>query len=452
VLLLGPAALRERWPLLLGVGLIGIGLAAAIVIDTADGVTVVATETFGWIFIIDGLSALAMVAAHETRSGSHRLDLARALGLIVLGLLILDVPWQNDIANSVLFGVAFLIDGAARILTALVVRFQGWALVVAGGVVELGLAMLAFASWPVPYHTTVPFCVGVLLLLSGWTVLRLAFMVRKLPAGGSILALPTFSRQCWYTHMKDGTPSLPARDTPLPPRTESPPLVLHVWTPLRSAADPVRWPLIDRWIAALDKKGQISTGHAALELAPDVYISHYPRTEVERSTADFVRQLRATADNDVPGRFLSSYRYEVETWFEADAHVAFLHFDAARLRANWAAYSKDDTYNLTRRNCSVAVAVAIEAALEGTFDERPFWRRLLRLAASRDLWVAAAVRRRAEAMTWTPGLVLDYARALHRVVDASCGRSVTGQLRAAAAEGCRSTPPTCPGRDAGSRV
>jgi uncharacterized membrane protein HdeD (DUF308 family) len=417
-LLLGTPALRAQWPLLLGVGLIGIALAAAIVGDAADGVTVVATEAFGWIFVVDGLSAVAVVAAQDTRSGSRRLDLARALGLIVLGLLILDLPWENDIANSVLFGLAFLIDGAARIATALVVRFRGWALVASGGVAELGLATLAFTSWPVSYQNTVPFCVAVLLLLSGSTVLRLALAVRKLPSDGSILALPTFSRRCWYTHARDGTLSPPARGAAPPaPPTEAPPLVLHVWTPLGSAADPVRWPLIDRWIAARDRKGRISTGHAALELAPDLYISHYPLVEVERSAADFLNQLRAAADNDVPGRFLPSYRYEVETWFEADAHVSFFHFDAARVRAHWAAYSRDDTYNLTRRNCSVAAAVAIEAALEGTCDEGPLWRRLLRLVASRDLWVAGAVRRRAEAMTWTPGLVLDYARALRRVVD-----------------------------------
>jgi uncharacterized membrane protein HdeD (DUF308 family) len=428
-LLLGTPALRARWPLLLGVGLLGIGLAAAIVGDAADGVTVVETEAFGWIFVADGLSALAVVAAQDTRSGSHRLDLARALGLVVLGLLILDLPWQNDIVNSALFGLAFLIDGAARIATALVVRFRGWGLVASGGVAELGLATLAFTSWPVSYQNTVPFCAALLLLLSGSTVLRLALAVRKLPAGSSILALPAFGRRCWYAHARDGTLPPPARGAAPAPRTEAPPLVLHVWTPLGSAADPVRWPLIDRWIAARDGKGRISTGHAALELAPDLYISHYPLVEVERSAADFLNQLRATADNDVPGRFLPSYRHEVETRFQADAHVTFLHFDAARLRAHWAAYSRDSTYNLTRRNCSVAVAVAVEAALEGTCDERPHWRRLLRLAASRELWVAAAVRRRAEAMTWTPGLVLDYARALHRVVDPGRATRPRGRVR-----------------------
>ena len=42
---------------------------------------------------------------------------------------------------------------------------------------------------------------------------------------------------------------------------------------------------------------------------------------------------------------------------------------------------------------------------------------LLRLLANPDLWLAAVLRARAESMTWTPGLVLDYARAIRRVVE-----------------------------------
>jgi uncharacterized membrane protein HdeD (DUF308 family) len=392
VLLPGAPALRERWPMLLAAGRLGTAL--AIVTDAADGVTAVATETFGWILVADGLSTLAV--GQDAHAKAHRLDLARALGLIVLGLLILDMPWRNDIANSALFGLAFLIDGTARILTALVVRFRSWAVMAAGGALELVLAVLAFASWPVSYEKTIPFCIGVLLLLAGWTVLCLALAVRRLPTDGSVLALRTFGSRCWYAHAGDGLAGSPASGPGPAARTGDPPLVLHVWTPLGSAADPVRRRLLDRWIAAVDRKGQVSTGHAALELPPDVYISHYPRAEVERSATDFVNQLRATAANDVPGRFLPSYRHEVDAWFEADAHILFRHFDAARLRAHWAAYSKNDTYNLTRRNCSVAAAVAIEAAFEGACGDGPSWCRLLGLVASPELWVAAAMRHRAE--------------------------------------------------------
>ncbi len=155
-------------------------------------------------------------------------------------------------------------------------------------------------------------------------------------------------------------------------------LVVHVWTPTGGEQALQRRPVIDRYIAAVDVRGVISTGHAALELAPDLYISHYPATEIERSPEDFGRLLRATTANNVPGRFQPSYRQEVAGWCEATMHVRFADFDAARLRAFWAAYQRDDTYNLTRRNCSSAVAHALDAALEGVLAQQvprwPSWR------------------------------------------------------------------------------
>jgi hypothetical protein len=199
---------------------------------------------------------------------------------------------------------------------------------------------------------------------------------------------------------------------------DRPPMVVRIWTPIGSAEIVTRRPVVDRYIAAVDKNGQISSGHAVLDFAPHLYISHYPAEETTRAASSFLTQLRATAENDVPGRFLESYRYEVDTWFPADAHIAFRHFNSARLMAHWAHYTEDRTYNFTRRNCSVAVAVALDVALEGMGQTGlPLWRRLPALLLNPDLWVAALLRRRAETLTWTPMLVYDYARALRRVVE-----------------------------------
>jgi hypothetical protein len=194
--------------------------------------------------------------------------------------------------------------------------------------------------------------------------------------------------------------------------------VVHVWTPTGGEQAVQRRPVIDRYIAAVDVRGVISTGHAALELAPDLYISHYPAAEIERSPEDFGRLLRATTANNVPGRFLPSYRQEVAGWCEATMHVRFADFDAARLRAFWATYQRDNTYHLTRRNCSSAVAHALDAALEGVLAQQvPRWPGFLRAIVSPELWVASLLRARAESMAWTPGLVLDYARALSGVIE-----------------------------------
>ena len=63
----------------------------------------------------------------------------------------------------------------------------------------------------------------------------------------------------------------------------------------------------------------------------------------------------------------------------------------------------------------MAVVEAIDAAVEGVFAGKPFWRTLLRLMFHPDMWLASSVRVRAESIAWTPGLTLDYASAIRRI-------------------------------------
>lgn len=209
------------------------------------------------------------------------------------------------------------------------------------------------------HHRTVSFCLGVALLLSGWTVLRLGLMLRRLTDHTPVLSL--FERRGWHRHGAAWPVAAPSAA-----RRHERPLVVHVWTPVGSASSPIpaRRIVIDRYAAAIDSQGMISTGHAALELAPDIYVSHYPAIETDHAPEEFARLLRATADNDVKGHFQPSYAFESGDRCPADANVELHTYDPAKLRTHWDAYRADDTYNLTNRNCSVAVALALEAALE----------------------------------------------------------------------------------------
>ena len=412
MLLVGARALRRRWPVLTVLGTLWMALGLAIMADASDGLSVVAVEAFAVLLLFEGFIALALFTLAPHRRGYS--ILIKAAALLVLGCMILDFPVQVDIESSVLFGLAFLIDGAVRMATASIVRFPKWRLVAAGGALEFCLGGFALADWPIGYHQTVPFCVGVALLLSGWTILRIGLRLRALTDDTPVVSLPVFEHRGWHGR---GVALPPPR--PTAPARHATPLVVHVWTPIGSAESPRSRHrlLIDRYIAAIDGKGMISTGHAALELAPDVYISHYPALEIDHTPDEFARLFRATADNDVKGHFQPSYAFESGDWCPADAHVEFRTYDQLRLRTHWEAYRADDTYNLTNRNCSVAVATALEAALEGALGTGAAWGRFWRLLVNPDLWIAALLRARAESMTWTPGLVLDYARALQAIVE-----------------------------------
>jgi hypothetical protein len=97
--------------------------------------------------------------------------------------------------------------------------------------------------------------------------------------------------------------------------------------------------------------------------------------------------------------------------------VRFRRYSPYYLQVFWNGYCQDDTYNFTHRNCSSVVVQAVDAALEGVFADKPFWRTLLQLALHPDMWLASSVRVRAESLAWSPGLALDYVQAVRRVTD-----------------------------------
>jgi hypothetical protein len=256
--------------------------------------------------------------------------------------------------------------------------------------------------------------VGLGLVFGGWNMLLLASRVRRLSGNPgwrddpeSIAAQAAGQRLTTW----DG-----------PPTSDEHALTVHVWTPVGSAKGQAqRQPIIDRYIAAVDRDGVISTGHAALESPEGIYISLYPAVEIERSPDDFVRLLRATRDNDVPGRLQPDYLTESRAWCPSTVQVRIRNYDADRLRSFWHDYRQNTTYNLTHRNCSSTVARALDAALEGAaarvWARLDGWWPLFRLLLTPELWVAAHLRKRAATMAWTPGLTLDYARAMSMLAD-----------------------------------
>lgn len=395
LLLLGSEFIRRRWLILAIGGALWAALGVAVFIDALDDVLYFPLHLFGYLLVVEAVVTLAVSAPRPGTSSALRK--ARGVVFLILGLLIIDQHHAASFILAMAFGLAFLADGIFRISAAFVVRFRGWRLSLATGVLEVGFAVFMFEPYPTFYAGTVPYCIGMGFFLTGCGMFRQAWRLKKLP-DHTVLS--------WLL-MRD-VPVADAGFTPEPFAEVPGDLVVYVWTPSGSADDVVPHPLVDRYIAAVDAKGVISTGHAALGCPPDLYVSHYPATEIDRSTGDFAAMLRATVSNNVPGKFQPSYAEEAAGWCESNAEVRFEHYDHQRLHAFWNRYSKDTTYNLTNRNCSSSVAHCLEAALEGSSATRGF----LRTMINPDLWVAAQLRKRAEAMAWTPGLVLDYARAL----------------------------------------
>lgn len=411
-LLIGPRAFRSHWYVIAVLGLLSMGLGLALALNASVGLTQLIYSFLGLVFTAAGVVSLLM-ALSASLGANRRFALARSVLAILAGGLLLASPLLNGWALALPLSIVLALDGANRAAAAAVFRVRNWRLLILCGLAELALAPMMMTEWPLPSDRNTPLCIGLFIGLSGWLLLRLGMMLRNLEDEAAILNLPIFSGRGWY----DNAPVL-VGDSPEPAGRHDRPLVVRVWTPVASATAPLdRRLVIDRYIAAIDRNGVVSTGHSALELAPDLYISHYPANEIDQSGVSFVTALRSGTENDVPGRFLPSYEEEIADWCPADSTVELWTYDRWRLRAFWAGYRQDSTYNLSNRNCSVVVAAALDATLEGALASRFPWVRLLRLLMDPDIWVASLIRSRADAMSWTPGFVLDYAAALARVVD-----------------------------------
>ncbi|SQI38385.1 Uncharacterised protein [Serratia plymuthica] len=134
-----------------------------------------------------------------------------------------------------------------------------------------------------------------------------------------------------------------------------------------------------------------------------MYISHYPLNDISHSVQDFRQLLHSGEQNNVEGRFLPGLQQEVAAWCAPDKKIQFRRYNPAALHAFWQGYRQDTTYNLTRRNCSTTVILALDSALEGVLGDKPLWRRFLFLILDPNLWMLAVLRSRGETMTWTPG-------------------------------------------------
>jgi uncharacterized membrane protein HdeD (DUF308 family) len=423
LLLLGADYLRKRWRTLLFIGWIWAIAGVVVFIDALDGVLYFPLRVFVYMLLAEGLATLAV--AWTGTGGQRILRYVKGAGFVLAALLVLFQPRHGNFVLSMIFGTLFLTDGLLQALAAWVVRYPRWRAALVGGIAEIGLAVFFYQPYPTHYVGTVPYCVGLGLLFGGWNLLLLAYRVRRLSsvadldavlAGSDVLGTPGTARGDNY-----GAAGAPFVWDGPPAETEAA-LTVHVWTPVGSSKLPAqRRLIIDRYIAAVDRNGVISTGHAALESPEGIYISLYPGVEIDRSPDDFRRLLRATRDNDIPGVFQPDYPTEARAWCPSTAKVRIRNYNAARLAAFADVYKHDPTYNLTYRNCSSSVARALEAAIEGVVGrfhgrERG-WGAFIRLMFTPELWIAVQIRKRAKTMAWTPGLALDYARAISMLVD-----------------------------------
>ncbi len=385
----------------------------AIFIDGLDGVVYFPLRFFGLLLLTESLISFIVASGH---SGGKKILLYFKGGVFcfVSFMILLNLP-SGHFLLAMVFSFVFFVTGLFMVISAGVIRFARWRTSFFTGMAQIAFAILMLCPGPTHYQATVSFFLGTMMFFSGIHTVRFALRVMRRRKKFSLFEFLVPEGTGFRINKCSGAESELAEATNA---DSSEPLVVHIWTPEGTAnTSTIRRPVISRYIAAVDTEGVISTGHAALEVPGSIYISFYPSEDIDRSPSEFLKTLKATCDNDVPGRFQPDYATEATEWCHSDRKICFTRYNKKSLQSFWDSYRLTQTYNLTRRNCSGSVAYALESALDGVLSERgKNWLSVINMLTMPELWIATQIRKRAISMTWTPGLVMDYARALRCIV------------------------------------
>ncbi|MBY0255358.1 MAG: DUF4105 domain-containing protein, partial [Methylobacterium organophilum] len=165
MLLVGRAAVRRHWHLIVATGLLWSLLGLLVVVDSLDGALHVPDRWFGLILLAEGVSALVVGASAV--GAARRLRLAKGALLSVMAVLIMMATRHSTFLLAMIFGVAFVVDGLVRITIAGLLKFAGWRMSVALGGLSIAFGLFHLQPWPTWYAGTVGYCIGMFLILNG---------------------------------------------------------------------------------------------------------------------------------------------------------------------------------------------------------------------------------------------------------------------------------------------
>jgi uncharacterized membrane protein HdeD (DUF308 family) len=173
-------AIRRHWVwfALLGAAMVGLG---AFIVGWSCLATVTFTVTwvFGCMLIASGILELfsSIAAGRWTGTLVHLL-----VGVLytVVGIAIVDNPALSALVLTRIIAVFLVIGSLFRLLSAIIYRYDGWMWTLISGAITLMLGIMIYREWPVSGLWFIGLCVGIDLILNGWTWLMLALTMRRL--------------------------------------------------------------------------------------------------------------------------------------------------------------------------------------------------------------------------------------------------------------------------------
>jgi uncharacterized membrane protein HdeD (DUF308 family) len=174
------SALRENWHLLLieGIILALLGAAAIIIPQVA---TLAVTILLSWLFFISGVVGLITTFMMRQAPGFWW-SLFSALVAIAAGVTLIGWPASGALSLTILLIAFFILEGIATIFYALEHKRElsgRWGLLLASGIVDLGLAAIILLGLPGTAAWALGLLVGINMLFGGAALIGLALHAKN---------------------------------------------------------------------------------------------------------------------------------------------------------------------------------------------------------------------------------------------------------------------------------
>jgi uncharacterized membrane protein HdeD (DUF308 family) len=171
--------LHEHWGVFLAEGIVLVILGAAAIIVPPLATLSVAIF-LGWLFLISGITGLVTTFRMRNAPGFIWSLLSALLG-VVAGIVLIAFPASGALSLTLVVIVFFAIEGVATIMYALEHKRElsgrwGWMLV--SGLVDLFLAAVILAGFPVSAAWAIGLLVGINMMFGGIALVMMALHAR----------------------------------------------------------------------------------------------------------------------------------------------------------------------------------------------------------------------------------------------------------------------------------
>lgn len=175
----GMEEVRRHWGWVLALGIL-LFLLGVFATSAAITTTILTVMVLGVLLLVAGLFELGS-GFRNARYGGFWMHMFTGILSIVCGALLMAYPGAGALTLTLILSIYFLVGGAMRMISALMVELPSGSWAVLSGVVDVVLGIMLLASWPASGLWFLGLAVGIDLIFRGAWWAAFALSARKEP-------------------------------------------------------------------------------------------------------------------------------------------------------------------------------------------------------------------------------------------------------------------------------